>query len=425
MQLLIKQATVVHPHSPHHGEKVDIFIADGKISAIKNNYDEYDPPNTHIINLEGVFVSPGWLDIGVNVGDPGFEYREDLDSVAAAAMAGGFTGIAIQPNNNPVVESKSEVLYLKRNAENRLLDFLPIGAVSHNCEGKEITEMYDMFAHGAVAFSDGKKSIQDDGLMMRALQYVKVFDSIVLNHPHEKSVAFGGQMHEGGVSTSMGLKGIPSISEELLLQRDLYLAEYTDSKLHVLNVSTAGAVDMIRRAKQKGLKISASVAVMNVVFEDSDLSEFDTNLKVLPPLRENADIKALKKGLKDGTIDCICSNHTPYNKEEKDLEFLYAEFGAIGLETSFSVANSHLNKDLDLDTLVEKFAIKPREILNQTIPKIEKGEIANLTIFQPNKKWTFTEKNIFSKSRNTPFLNKELMGKVLGVVNNFQFSMNE
>lgn len=423
MQLLIKQATIVHPLSPHNGEQVDIFIEDGIIKSISKNASEFNSPDLQVIDFEGLHVSPGWLDIGVQIGDPGYEYREDLDSASKAAMAGGYTGIAIQPNSNPAIQSKTEVLYLKKNAESRLVDFYPIGAVSHNCEGKEITEMYDMKSNGAVAFSDGINSIQNDGMMMRALHYVKVFDGLVINHPHEKSVATAGQIHESGVSTSLGLKGIPSISEELLLQRDIYLAGYTDSRLHAANISTAGAVEMIKRAKEDGLKITASVAVMNLAFKDSDLGEFNTNLKVLPPVREQNDINALIRGLEDGIIDCISSNHVPLNKEEKDLEFLYAEFGAIGLESCFSVARKQLAGKMELEDLISKFSIKPREILNLPIPKIEEGETANLTAFQPDVDWSFQKENILSKSNNSAFLNSKVKGKAVAVINKNQFEI--
>lgn len=424
MQLLIKKATVIHPYSAFDGEQVDIFIDNGTIKSIGKRVSGFDNDRVQVIDYEGLCVSSGWLDIGAQVGDPGFEYREDLESAATAGMTGGYTGLAIQPNSNPTVHSKSEVLYLKKTTQELLVDFYPIGAVSENCEGKEITEMYDMNAFGAVAFSDGKKSIQDDGFMMRSLQYVKVFDGLIINHPHKKEVAFGGQMHEGMTSTSMGLKGIPNIAEELMLQRDLYLAEYTNSRLLASNISTAGAVDMIRNAKRRGIKVTASVPAMNLIFEDTDLINFDTNLKVWPPLREELDIRALKKGLAEGIIDFISSNHNPFNKEEKELEFLYAKFGAIGLETAYSAANTALMDELKLNELVEKFAIRPREILKLDVPKIEKGAKANLTLFHPKEEWVFSESDIKSKSRNSPFIGKKMVGKIIGVINNNQFWSN-
>lgn len=417
MQLLIKKATIIHPDSPHNGQILDLLIKDGIIVKIDNNITTND---AQIIDNQGIHVSPGWLDIGVQVCDPGYEHREDLETVAAAAMVGGFTGIATQPNTDPTVHSKSQVLYLKNNTQNSLVDFFPMAAVSHDCEGKDITEMIDMHHAGAVAFTDGKNAIQDNGMMMRALQYVKTFDGLVINHPHDKSVAFGGQIHEGIVSTSLGMKGIPSLSENLMVVRDLYLAEYTDSNLHLANISTAYAVDLVRKAKKKGLKITASVAALNLAFDDSVLTDFNSNFKVLPPLREKSDQRELQKGVIDGTIDLVTSNHVPWHEESKVLEFSYADFGAIGLETTFGLTNKILHKKLNINDLINKLAIKSRQILNIPIPAIQENAPANLTIFQPDETWEFSKKDIYSKSKNTPLLGETLRGKILGVVNKGQ-----
>lgn len=417
MQLLIKKATIIHPNSSHNGQQMDVLIKDGIIVKIGKRITAED---AQIVDSQGIHLSPGWLDIGVQVCDPGYEHREDLESVSAAAMAGGFTGIATQPNTDPTVHSKSQVLYLKNNTRDGLVDFYPMAAVSQDCEGKDITEMIDMYHAGAVAFTDGKKSIQDNGMMMRALQYVKTFDGLVINHPHDKSVASGGQMHEGIVSTSLGMKGIPNLSEDLMVVRDLFLAEYTDSKLHLSNISTAYAVDLVRKAKRKGIKVTASVSALNLAFTDTQLEDFDSNFKVLPPLREKTDQRELIKAVADGTIDFVTSNHVPWHEESKVLEFSYADFGAIGLETAFGLTNKTLAKKLTINQLIEKFAIQPRTILNIPIPEIKEGAAANLTIFQPEEEWTFTEKDIFSKSKNTPLIGEILQGKVLGVVNGQQ-----
>lgn len=257
--------------------------------------------------------------------------------------------------------------------------------------------------------------------MLRALQYVKAFDGLIINHPFEKSVAQGGQMHEGIMSTSLGMKGIPSLSEEMMLMRDLYLLEYTDGTLHVQNISTARSVDLIRQAKAKGLRVTTSVAAINLAFDDNRLENFDTMLKVEPPLRAQSDIEALKKGLSDGTIDSINSNHLPLDEESWNLEFPYAAFGALGLETAVSVANTF--SGLTAVELVEKFAFAPRRILKQAMPQIAKGSEANLTIFNPNTEFVYTEKNIFSKSKNSPFVGKTLRGKTIAVLNNKKISI--
>ena len=418
MQLLIKNATLVHPASKHNRTMADILSKKGKIEAIGT---ELSATGAKVFDAQGACVSPGWLDLGTLVGDPGFEHREDFASVEKAAAAGGFTAIACLPNTNPATHSKSEVQYVRSKAHGSLVDFLPIGALSHDCQGKDITEMYDMQAAGAVAFSDGKKSVQDSGLMLRALQYVKPFGGVILNHPHDLTMAPGGQLHEGLMSTSLGMKGIPALAEELMLRRDIYLAEYTGSRLHAFNISTAGAVELVREAKARGLQVTASAAAMNIACDDHLLHDFDPNFKVMPPIREQADFEALRAGLADGTIDCITSNHTPLDEEAKNLEFPFADFGAIGLETAFGLSWMHLSNLLTVNQLVERLAIAPRKILGLPELKLEPGMEANLTIFDPNLEWTFAQKDIFSKSKNTPFVGWRLKGRVLGVVNNGRF----
>ena len=413
--LLIKNVTILDSRSKHHSKKRDLLIRNGKIESIKS---KIDSPKAKVLDGSGAMVSIGWLDVGVQTGDPGFEHREDLRTVSAAAAAGGYTGIACWPNTSPTIHSKSEVLYLKNTAKNNLVDLFPIGAVSQNCKGVDITEMYDMHHAGAVAFSDGKKAIQNSGLMMRALQYVKAFEGTIINHPHNADIAGNGQMHEGKNSTSLGMKGIPRLAEELMVQRDIYLVEYTDSKLHFSNISSDTSEALIAAAKQKNLKVTSSVSILNLIFSDEKLTDFDTQFKVVPPLREARDIKALQKGLKNGTIDIITSNHRPVEEEGKNLEFFNADFGALGLQTTYSLYNTHLSKVIDAESFVEKVAIQPRQLLNIDLPVIEEGADANLTIFDPNHEWTFSKKDILSKSKNSPVIGMELKGKVLGVVNN-------
>ena len=413
MQLLIKNAILIFPASKLNGETVDIFIKYGRIDAVGK---ELSAENAKIFDAKGACISPGWLDLGAFTGDPGFEHREDFASVTKAAALGGYTGIACLPNTSPPIHSKSEVLYVKNHSKGNAVEFLPLGAISQDCKGKDITEMYDMHAAGAVAFSDGKKPVQDSGLMMRALQYVRPFNGVIFNQPLDKTVAPNGQMHEGVMSTSLGMKGIPAMAEELMIRRDIYLAEYTDSRLHIHNISTAGAVQLVREAKAKGLKITASVAAMNIACDDHVLHDFDSNFKVMPPIREESDFEALRAGLLDGTIDCITSNHTPLDEETKNLEFPFADFGAIGLETAFGLSWIHLHNTLTINDLVEKLAIAPRKILNLPVPDLMHGAQANLTIFDPEKAWTFSKNDIFSKSKNTPFTGWRMKGKVLAIV---------
>ena len=420
MKFLFKNATIIDPNSKHNGKTTDVLIDDGKIVEIKK---KIEANKAELIQIKGICLSPGWVDVGTQICDPGFEHREDLETAAAAAAAGGFTTILAQPNTSPAIQSKSEVLYLEQSTRDFSVNFRAIGALSADLKGENITEMSDMNAAGAIAFSDGKKSVQSTGLLMRAMQYVKAFDGIVINHPHDKGIAGKGQVHEGYVSTTLGLKGIPSLAEDLMVRRDIALAEYTESRLHIANISTSGAVKAVKEAKKKGLKVTASVAVMNLVFDENDVANFDPNYKVLPPLREKSDQKALVKGLKNGTIDFISSNHTPWEAESKSLEFSYAEFGTINLQTAFSLTNTHL-KDFSSEELVQKWSISPREIFGLPKVTVKVGEEAELTAFLPNDNFTLTNSNNHSKSKNTPLLDTELKGKVVGIFNKKQWNIN-
>jgi dihydroorotase len=412
MQLLLKNVKIVNDL---HIKECDIYIKDGKIESI-GQYLATDS-TASIWDCEGAIASPGWIDVGIQMGDPGFEHREDLQTAAAAAAAGGFTAVACFPNTNPVIHSKTEVLYVKNSTKESIVNFFPIGAISQNCEGKDLAELFDMYQSGAIAFSDGSKSIQDSGLLLRAMEYAKAFKGLIFNHPHLKNIALGGQMHEGYVSTSLGLKGLPSIAEDVMVQRDLSLSEYAGSPLHLHLISTKKSVEMIRAAKKGGLPITASVAIANLCFTDEKLIDFETNWKILPPLRQETDRKALLKGLEDGTIDFICSNHNPQDIEVKNLEFTYADFGMSGLETALALSLTYLQKKLSIAQIIEKWAIAPRKVLGLPIPTFEKGANAEITIFHPNQSWIFLEKNIQSKSANSPLFGTEFIGKVLGIVN--------
>ncbi len=409
---LIKNATIIDPNASQNGNSVDILVKEGRIAEIDKNIKDN---SVTLISAPNLQVSPGWLDIGAQVGEPGFEHREDLQSVTAAAASGGFTALACFPNTDPAIHSKSEVSFLKNNAQ--LVDFHPIGALSRDCAGENLAEVYDMAASGAVAFSDGAKSIASAGLMKRGLEYLKGIDGLIINHPNDYSLSKGGQLHEGEVSTKLGMKGIPALAEILMLKRDLDLLQYTNSRLHVHNVSTAASVQLIKKAKAQGLKVTASVSIMHLIFDHTAVENFDPHYKLSPPLREKTDVKALLKGIKDGVIDVINSNHTPLEIEAKKLEYSYADEGIIGLETVFPLLNTYCNKQLTTEAMVNLLAIQPRVILNLPIPTITKGAQANLTLFQSEEAWTLTKKAIRSKSKNTPFIGQEFTGKVLGIIN--------
>ena len=411
MNLLIKSATIIDPSSPFHQKVSDILIEKGHITKIASGIDA----DVETIDAKGKYVSPGFFDLNCNIGELGLETKEDLQTGTKAAMAGGFTGLALMPNTQPPVHSKAEVEYLLNRAKNNLVDVYPLGTISHKREGKDMAEMYDMFLSGAKAFTDGNRPVQDAGLMERALLYTQGFDALILSYPEDTAIAGKAKVHEGEVSTLLGMKGIPSLAEELMIARDLYLAEYTGSKIHFSTISTQRSVELIKEAKRKGLKVTCDVAAHHLVLTDEALLGFDSQFKVKPPLRTQKDVEALLNSLKDGTIDAIVSQHTPHEVEFKDVEFEVAEYGMIALQTAFSIV---LSTGLNLSLIVQKMAVNPREILSIEPAVIAEGSKANLTMFDVDAEWEYTRKNNQSKSYNSPFMAQNLKGKVLLVYNN-------
>jgi len=413
MNLLIKSATILDPGSPFHQQVADILIENGIIARIAEDIEA----DAELVDAEGKYVSPGFFDLNCNIGELGLETKEDMHSGTGAAAAGGFTGIALMPNTIPPVHSKAEIEYLLNRAKNNLVDVYPLGTISHKREGKDLAEMYDMYLSGAKAFTDGNRPVQDAGLMERALLYAQGFDALVFSYPEDTAIAGKAKVNEGEISTLLGMKGIPSLAEELMIARDLYLAEYTVSKIHFSTISTARSVELIREAKRKGLEVTCDVAAHHLVLTDEALMGFDSMYKVKPPLRTKDDVTALIKGLKDGTIDAIVSQHTPHEVEFKDVEFEVAEYGIVGLQTALALA---LRSGLPVEMLVDKLAINPREILGVAVPVIAEGERANLVLFDTDAEWEYTGKNNRSKSVNSPFIGHNLKGKVLLTYNNQQ-----
>ena len=319
------------------------------------------------------------------------------------------------PNTQPPVHSKAEIEYLMNRAKNNLVDVYPLGALSYKREGRDLAEMYDMYQSGAKAFTDGNRPVQDAGLMERALLYTKGFNALVLSYPEDTAIAGKAKVHEGEVSTLLGMKGIPSLAEELMVARDLYLAEYTESRIHFSTISTERSVDLIREAKKKGLQVTCDVAVHHLLLTDEALMGFDSQYKVKPPLRTQKDVKALLRGLKDGTIDAIVSQHTPHEVEFKNVEFEVAEYGMISLQTAFAIA---LKAGLTAEMIVQKMALNPRKILNVEVPVIAEGQKANLVVFDTDTEWTYDKFNNRSKSYNSPFIGQKLTGSILLTYNN-------
>lgn len=416
--LLIKKVKLLHGDgkATTPSEPVDLLIRHGVIEAIGANLTA-DAAVEVWTPGDNAVVSPGWFDVGVQACDPGYEHREDLTSVAAAAAAGGYTAVACFPNTHPAIHSKSEVQYILRNSAHLPVSIYPIGAISGNAEGKDLAELYDMHAAGAIAFSDGNKPVQDAGLLLRALQYTQAFDGLVMNHPHHKTIAAGGQLHEGLMSTRLGMKGLPALAETLMVQRDLSLLRYAGGRLHLHLLSTAESVAMVRDAKKSGLNVTASVAVANLAFTDEVMSTFDSNWKVLPPLRSRADAEAMLEGLRDGTIDFVCSNHEPWDSENKNLEFPYAEFGMSNLETAFAMYRTFVPQNsTSLADWVRWTAVAPRQTLGLPVPRIEAGASAEITVFDPEVSWTPSAQSWKSKSPNNPLIGTDLKGRVLKVV---------
>ena len=418
MKVLIKQANISGSSSTLQGQVKDIFIVDGIIQQIADNISE---AADQVIAHENLYVSIGWIDCFASFADPGYEHKETLITGAAAAAAGGFTDVMILPNTNPAVSGKPVVEYILQKAALLPVNIHPIAAVTKNLEGKELGEMYDMSQGGALAFSDGTQSIQSPGLLLKALQYVLPIGAAIIQVPDDKSISAHGLMNEGIISTQLGLPGKPAIAEELMIARDIELLKYTQSQLHITGVSTKKGIEIISQAKSEGLAITCSVTPMHLLFCDEDLKEYDTNLKLNPPLRTAADRAALQEGFRTGIIDCIASHHFPQHWDDKTCEFEYAKNGATSLEAVYGVANQFAN---GYHSLIEHMAVLPRKIFGLPIPVIEEGAAAVLTLYVPDVAYTFEEKMIRSKSKNNPFVGKTLKGKVIGIINKKQISIN-
>lgn len=417
MNILIKSATIIDSKSDFHNHTRDILVEKGIITKIGKSIK--NPKKYKEIKLDNLHISQGWFDSSVCFGEPGYEERETLTNGLKTAASSGFTAVAVNANTNPVVDSNSDITFLKSRAINNIVSLLPIGALTKNSKGTELAELFDMQNAGAVAFNDYKKSIRNANLLKLALQYSCGFNGLICSFPQDDNIAGIGVMNEHITSTTLGLKGIPNISEELQVTRDLFLLEYSGGRLHIPTISTAKSVDLIRQAKRKKLDVSCSVAIHNLCLKDELVSEFDTKYKVLPPLRSQEDIDALIEGTKDGTIDMVTSDHNPLDVEHKHVEFDHASYGTIGLESAFGALQSifTLKKTIELLT-------KGKERFNVGIDSINIGNKLNITLFNPIINYTFSMNDIVSKSKNSIFENQSLKGIVYGIIAKKQIHLN-
>ncbi|MGZ3919700.1 MAG: dihydroorotase [Bacteroidia bacterium] len=414
MNILIKQARIISEKNPNNNKVMDILIESGKITEIKKSIQPKG--NVKVIEEEGLCVSTGWLDLQAVSCDPGFEHKENIESLLDCAAAGGFTGICVHNYCQPALHNKSQVEYHVNKTRNKIVDVYPVGTITVEGKGKELAEMYDMKLSGAVAFSDYKHAIKDSGMLMRALQYAGNVNSFIITHCNDESISHGGQMNEGETAVGIGLKGIPALAEELMVQRNLSILEYTGGKLHIPTISTRGSIELVKKAKANGLNVTAGVASINLLLDDSSLKDFNTNYKLDPPLRSKKDVLALRNAVENGTINVIVSDHAPQDIESKELEFDLADNGVINLQTAFSCALEGM-KEENINAIVRCLTNAPRAVLNIAEPSITEGSDANLTLFTTKGETILTEKTNNSRSKNSPFFNRALKGKVVGIVN--------
>lgn len=418
MKIVLKSCTIVSSKNKYK-DKQDVLINNGVIEKIASEINE---PVDQIIEKNDLHISSGWFDAKVNFCDPGNEIKEDLLSGLNAALAGGMTAVGISPNTSPAISNKSQIEYLKMKGLGNNVSVYPFATLTENMEGKNLSEMYDLKNAGAIGFTDVSSPLHG-GILYRALLYAKNFNGKIISFPYDSSIFGEGYIHEGITSVSTGLKAIPSIAESMTIERDLNLVRYTNGELHFTGISTKEGVELIRKAKSEGLQITADVYIHNLIYTEEEMFAFDSMYKVLPPLRSESDRDALIKGLKDGTIDFVCSDHTPEDIENKEVEFDQAAFGIIGVQTLFAQLNKLVS--LTLSERIDLISSKPRRVFGLSDNSIQVGKVANLTLFNPSIKKELKSEDIISKSKNTPLVGKELTGEVYGIFNEGKLSIIE
>jgi dihydroorotase len=413
--VLIKGARVIDPGS-NLDAKRDILIKERRIARVEKSI---TARKARLINARDLVVVPGLIDLHCHLRDPGRPDEETIETGSHAAVAGGFTGICCMPNTEPAIDNDGLVNYIyKEAARVGLCDVFPIAAITKRREGKELTEFGELLKAGAKGFSDDGDTLADSNLLRHAFEYSKVFNVPIFEHPIDKNLAQDGLMNEGLASTRLGLQGSPAIAEELIVARDLMLAKFTGARLHLCHISTAGAVDLIRKAKREGVRVTCETCPHYFYFNDEALESFDANYKVNPPIRSERDRQSIIEGLKDGTIDCIATDHAPHCQAEKELEFANAPYGMIGFETAVSLITMELINKQKMSWLdvIGKMTVVPAALIGMKAGSINPGGIANITMIAPDKRWKVTEENIKSRSKNTPLLGRELKGRVKNVI---------
>jgi dihydroorotase len=421
MKVILKNVNILNPDQKLNEKNTNILLSEGKIVKIGELSSEDTKGEKKEFDLSGKYVVPGFFDMHVHLREPGREDEETVITGCQSAANGGFTGLACMPNTEPAIDSAEVVSLIKKQAINQLVDVYVIGAATLGRKGEVISPMAELKESGVVGFSDDGVAIKTAAILRRAMEYSGMYNLPIIEHCEDETLA-GGSMNEGINSTKLGLPPVPSVAEDLIVSRDILMAEYTGGKIHIAHISTKKSVEMVRQAKKNGIKVTAEVTPHHFSLTDDYIRTYNTNYKMNPPLRTKDDVEEILKGLKEGTIDCIASDHAPHSAEEKEVEFEFAPNGIIGLETQIGVALTELyhKKVLTLEQLIEKMAINPRKILNIPVPKIQVGEAANFTILDPDEIWTVDLNKFKSKSRNSPFNKKLLTGKAIGVINKNQ-----
>jgi len=420
MKIYIKQATVIDTSSPHHKLKKDLLIEKDSIIDIADNIDCKDADS--VIESKNLYISLSWVDLKANFCDPGNEHKEDLNTGIRVAESGGFGHVFVSSDNQPVTDNKAQVKYIRNHNQDTIIELHAIGSVTHEMKGEQLSEMYDMYQNGVRIYSDGHNFLSA-GIMHRALLYAQNFNGLIVSFPQNSSIIGDGQVNEGVASVKTGLKAIPAVGETIQVQRDLSLLEYTEGQIHFTGISTGESVELIRAAKAKGSNVTCDVYVNHLIYSEGDVLGFDTNHKVLPPYRTKSDRKALWEGLKDGTIDCIVSNHSPQNIEEKDVEFDNASFGNITLQTLYGSLSNYFEEYHEL--IIEKISAAPRILAGLKKSTIVKGGTADLTLFDPDIEWEYNDISNQSKSANSPLMNSKIRGAAIGIIRKGQLKLNQ